>query len=128
MKKLSKIIYILRMLLFLVSPYFMYVMLRNVLDTKVFGIIFLVLYMILFIKVFVELLIKKNLYKEDIIYNIMQTGVYLYVLVMSIKTIIYNLRVTKVTYDYFKTNYLILSILMVFVLVYSLLEFKSSNK
>lgn len=128
MKKLSKIIYIIRMLLFVINFYFIFIMLENILDTKVFGIIFLVFYMILVIKVFIELLIKKDLCKEDIIYNIMQTGVYLYILVMSIKMIVYNIHVTKITYEYFKTNYLILSVLIVFVLIYSYLEFKSSNK
>ena len=128
MKKLSKIIYIIRMLLFVINFYFIFIMLENILDTKVFGIIFLVFYMILVIKVFIELLIKKDLCKEDIIYNIMQTGVYLYILVMSIKMIVYNIHVTKITYAYFKTNYLILSVLIVFVLIYSYLEFKSSNK
>lgn len=127
MKKLSKIIYIIRMLLFVINFYFIFIMLENILDTKVFGIIFLVFYMILVIKVFIELLIKKDLCK-DIIYNIMQTGVYLYILVMSIKMIVYNIHVTKITYEYFKTNYLILSVLIVFVLIYSYLEFKSSNK
>ena len=128
MKKLSKIIYIIRILLFVINFYFMFVMLENILDTKIFGIIFLVLYMLLIIKVFIELLIKKDLCKEDIIYNIMQTGVYLYILVMSIKTMVYNIHVTKITYGYFRTNYLIISILIVFVLIYSYLEFKSSNK
>lgn len=128
MKKLSKIIYIIRMFLFTINFYFIFTMLENILDTKVYGIIFLILYMLLVIKVFIELLIKKDLCKEDIIYNIMQTGVYLYILVMSIKIIVYNIRVTKITYGYFKTNYLILSILIVFVLIYSYLEFKSSNK
>ena len=128
MKKLSKIIYIIRMFLFTINFYFIFTMLENILDTKVYGIIFLILYMLLVIKVFIELLIKKDLCKEDIIYNIMQTGVYLYILVMSIKIVVYNIRVTKITYGYFKTNYLILSILIVFVLIYSYLEFKSSNK
>ena len=128
MKKLSKIIYIIRMLLFAVNFYFIFIMLENILDTKVFGIIFLVIYMILVIKVFIELLIKKDLCKEDIIYNIMQTGVYLYILVMSIKTIVYNIHVTKITYEYFRINYLILSVLIIFVLIYNYLEFKSSNK
>lgn len=128
MKKLSKIIYIIRMFLFTINFYFIFTMLENILDTKVYGIIFLILYMLLVIKVFIELLIKKDLCKEDIIYNIMQTGVCLYILVMSIKIVVYNIRVTKITYGYFKTNYLILSILIVFVLIYSYLEFKSSNK
>ena len=127
MKKLSKITYIVRMLLFIINFYFVFMMLENILDTKVFGIIFLVLYMILVIKVFIELLVKKDLCKDDIIYNIMQTGVYLYVLVMSIKVMIYNIHVTNITYNYFKTNYLILSILIVFVLIYSLLEIRSSK-
>ena len=128
MKKISKITYIIRMFLFIINFYFVFIMLKNILDTKVFGIIFIVLYMFLIIKVILELFNKKDIYKEDFIYNIMQTGVYIYIIVMSMKIIVYNIYVTKITYNYFKTNYLILSLLIVFVLVYSYIEFKSSNK
>lgn len=128
MKKISKITYIIRMFLFIINFYFVFIMLKNILDTKVFGIIFIVLYMFLIIKVILELFNKKDIYKEDFIYNIMQTGVYIYIIVMSMKIIVYNIYVTKITYNYFKTNYLILSLLIVFVLIYSYIEFKSSNK
>ena len=128
MKKISKITYIIRMFLFIINFYFVFIMLKNILDTKVFGIIFIVLYMFLIIKVILELFNKKDIYKEDFIYNIMQTGVYIYIIVMSVKIIVYNIYVTKITYNYFKTNYLILSLLIVFVLIYSYIEFKSSNK
>ena len=128
MKKISKITYIIRMFLFIINFYFVFIMLKNILDTKVFGIIFIVLYMFLIIKVILELFNKKDIYKEDFIYNIMQTGVYMYIIVMSMKIIVYNIYVTKITYNYFKTNYLILSLLIVFVLIYSYIEFKSSNK
>ena len=128
MKKISKITYIIRMFLFIINFYFVFIMLKNILDTKVFGIIFIVLYMFLIIKVILELFNKKDIYEEDFIYNIMQTGVYIYIIVMSMKIIVYNIYVTKITYNYFKTNYLILSLLIVFVLIYSYIEFKSSNK
>ena len=128
MKKISKITYFIRMFLFIINFYFVFIMLKNILDTKVFGIIFIVLYMFLIIKVILELFNKKDIYKEDFIYNIMQTGVYIYIIVMSMKIIVYNIYVTKITYNYFKTNYLILSLLIVFVLIYSYIEFKSSNK
>ena len=128
MKKIAKIVYSIKMLLFIVQFYFVFIMLHNILDTRVYGIIFIVFYLIFVLKTIIELLSKKQRYKNDYIYNIMQLGIYIYLLIVSIKTTVFKVYVTRNTIEYFKTNYIILSLLIVFVLVYSYLERKSNVK
>lgn len=128
MKKIAKIVYSIKMLLFIIQFYFVFIMLHNILDTRVYGIIFIVFYLIFVLKTIIELLSKKQRYKNDYIYNIMQLGIYIYLLIVSIKTTAFKVYVTRNTIEYFKTNYIILSLLIVFVLVYSYLERKSNVK
>lgn len=116
------------MILFVLHFYFVFLMLHNILDTGLFGIIFIVIYLLFVLKTVIELLSKKDRYKNDIIYNVMNIGVYLYLLVVSIKTYISKIYVTRMSLSYFKTNYIILSILIIFIFVYNYLEFKSSKK
>lgn len=127
MNKLAKIIYIIKLLLFIMNFYFMFIMLDNVLDTYIYGIIFIVLYLLFTVKIIYEIISKKLKYKEDIIYNIMQIGFIIYLLIISINTSITKIYVTRITISYFRINYLILSVLIVFILAYSFLENKSSD-
>ena len=128
MKKLAKVIYLIKLVFFVIHFYFVFLMLHNILDTKLYGIIFLVFYILFAFKVIIELLSKKDRYKNDLIYNIMQIGVYFYLLIISIKTYVAKIYVTRITLGYFKLNYIILSVLIIFIFVYSYLEFRSSKK
>ncbi len=127
MKKLANIIYWVKLILFVLNFYFIFQMLHNILDTGIFGIIFMVLYLVFVIKILFEILSQKKKYKNDIIYNFMQLGFIFYLYIISIKTCLANVYVTNYTFSYFRINYIILSVLIIFILVYSLLENKSSN-
>ena len=127
MKTVAKIIYYIRMFLLTIHFYFVFSMLHNIIDTRIFGWIFLVIYFINIIKIIVELLSKKNRYKSDLVYNLMQSGVYIYIIVIAIKVSVNEMYVTNMTYEYFKTNYLIASLLIVFVYIYSLVELKQKK-
>ena len=128
MKKIAPIVYVIKMVLFIVQFYFVFIMLHNILDAKIYGIIFIIFYLLLALKTIIELLSKKQRYKNDIVYNIMQIGVYAYLLIISMKTTTSNIYVTRITMNYFKINYIILSVLILFLFIYSYLEFKSSKK
>ncbi len=128
MKKLARIIYIIKIILFVIHFYFVFLMLPNILDTKIYGYVFLVIYLIFVFRTLLELLSKKDRYKNDIVYNVMHIGVYLYLLIVSIKTYISKIYVTRITISYFRTNYIILGLLIIFIFIYSHLEFKSSKK
>ncbi len=128
MKKLANVVYAVKILLFVSHFYLVYVMLHNIIDTGIPGIIFLTLYIIFAVKVFFEVLSQNKKYKEDIIYNTMQIGFLIYMFVISLKTNAASVYVTRITLSYFKINYLILSALIVFILLYNMLDNKSSTK
>ena len=128
MKNVAKIIYAIKMFLFVIHFYFVFMMLHNILDAKMYGVIFLVFYIIFALKIIIELLSKKQRYKNDAIYNIMQVGIMAYLLIISIKTNLDKVYVTRVTMGYFRINYIILSVLIIFIFTYSYLEFKPSKK
>ena len=128
MKKMAKLVFYLKMLLFIGQFYFVFMMLHNILDTKIYGIVFIVIYLIFAFRILFELITKQIRYKSDIVYNVMQIGVYFYLIFVSFKTSIDKVYVTRMTINYFKINYVILSILIIFIFMYSYLEFKSSEK
>lgn len=128
MKKIIKISYIIRIILFLIHFYFIFIMLDQILDTKYFGPIFLVAYLGYTVWVLFELISKKKKYKSDLVYNIMQIGLYAYLMVLSIRVSIYNVYVEENTHAYFITNYVILTILLIFICIYSYVEFKNMKK
>ena len=128
MKRLTNIVYYIKMFLFIVHFYFVFLMLHSILDTKIFGYLFLFFYFIYVVKIILELLSKKQRYKCDIIYNLMQIGFSFYVMFIATKINIDDLYVTVNTYTYFKTNYIIASMLIVFALIYSLVELHDSKK
>ena len=127
MKKLAKLVYAVKMFLFIIHFYFVFMMLHNIMDAKIYGVIFLVFYIIFSLKIIIELLSKKQRYKNDFVYNIMQIGILAYLLIIAIKTNLDKVYVTRITIDYFKINYIILTILIIFIFIYSYLEFKSSK-
>ena len=128
MKKLAKLIYIIKLILLIANFYFIFNMLNNILDTNIYGLIFIVMYLIYLIKMILEIISKKKVYQYDIVYNLMQIGFIIYLLVISIKTTVAKLYVTRVTLSYFRLNYIILSVLIIFILIYSMLETNSITK
>ena len=104
MNRFAKIVYFIKMILFVIHFYFVFMMLHNILDTKIYGIIFIVFYLMFTIKILCELLSKRQRYKNDIIYNIMQIGVFAYLLVISIKTNRAKIYVTRMSLGYFRIN------------------------
>ena len=128
MKKFANVIYYIKIILFIAHFYLVFAMLNNILDTKIYGIIFILFYLVFVIKVLMEVLSQNKKHKNDIIYNIMQIGFIAYLIIMSIKTSLVGVYVTRISVAYFRINYVILSGLVVFILLYNVLENKSSVK
>ena len=127
MKKFSKIIYIIKLFLFIINFYFIFTMLHNILDTKIYGLVFIIIYLIYVIKVILEMLSKKDRYKNDVIYNFMQIGLIAYIMIISTRCLLVKMYVTRFTLPYFRINYIILSILIVFILIYNFVGFSEQN-
>ena len=128
MKKFSKIIYIIKLFLFIINFYFIFTMLHNILDTKIYGVIFIIIYLVYVIKVILEMLSKKERYQNDIIYNFMQIGLIAYIMIISIRCMTIKMYVTRFSLPYFRINYIILSILIVFILIYNFVGFSDPKK
>ena len=73
------------------------------------------------------MLSKKRKYKEDFVYNFMQIGTLLYLSFLSFRVNSTKLLVTKVTSTYFKTNFIIIGLLIIFIIVYRLVEFRKKK-
>lgn len=122
MKSIGSKVYVIKIILYIIQFYFVLMMLHNILDAGVYGIIFMIFYILFALKIIYELLSKKTKYKSDFVYNAMQAGIFGYLLIIAIKTTLANIFVTKMTFGYFKINYIILSILILFVFIYDILE------
>ena len=58
----------------------------------------------------------------------MQIGVLSYIIFLSIKVRVNEMYVTEITYPYFRSNCQILSVLIIFILIYGVIELKNKNK
>ena len=125
MEKFVKICYIAKIILFFLHFYFLFASLYCIMAIKYLGIVFILLYIIFVIKILLEMLSKKKQYKEDFAYNIMQCGFLFYIMTIAFRINYSKIYVTNNTLTYFYVNYGILSILVLFILAYGMIEFKN---
>ena len=85
---------------------------------KAFGIIYLILEIIYIIVIITQLLGAKLRYKREIIYNCMQIGFYIYLILFFIK-IRTNYITPSLSFIFLRNNFIVLSILLVIIMIYS---------
>lgn len=127
MKVFKKIIYIIRIIFFIVHFIFLYNIIGTLWQVKPLIYFFFVVHFLFVLDTIIEMLSKKKIYCKDFVYNIMQIGLYLYIF-----TIFYRIQVTHVffvreTVRYFNVNIGIICILLVFLLIYSHFELKKNR-
>ncbi len=122
MNVFKKVIFIIRMVFFILQFYGIYLSLNVILQVKIVGYVFLCLYLIYSIKIILEWLSKNDIYKEDLIYNFMQVGMHFYMFILIYRIWREYMVVMTSTMKYFQINYTIMSILLIFILIYSFLE------
>lgn len=125
MKKVNKILYGLRIFNFIVQFYLVFLLLPSMLSVGIFGYILIVLYIIYILMIIKELVSKKKKYKYDTIYDFMQIGFVFYLLVINYKIQHDHIYVIRNTLSYFRINYGIMSLLLIFIMVYSLFELRT---
>ena len=119
MLKIKKNLYIVKNILFIIQFYFVFSMLSNILQVKYVNIFFIILYSIYVIRILFEILSKKRGYKEELVYNLMQICTFIYIGLLWYKMYYENALVTLNNMRYFQINYTIISVLLIFLLVYS---------
>ena len=128
MKKFKKGVYIVRILFFVIHFFLLFLIINSLLQLKWFSLIFLSIYILYIIKVITELLSKRKNYQDDIIYNLMQIGLFLYIFVIFYRINYSYAVVVKETLPYFLINFGIMSGLMIFILIYSFMELSVGKK
>ena len=122
MKLLSKIVYCIRMIAFLLHFFLLYGMINTLWQIKPLIYVFFLFHFIFVIRIIIELLSKRGVYKEDLIYNFMQLGVYMYIGILYYRVIYSHVYYMKETIVYFNINFGIITFLWLFLLIYSTYE------
>lgn len=122
MKKMNKIIYAIRLFLFIIHFYLIFILINNTLSVGLLAYIFLIIDIFYALVIIWQLIYKKRKYKYDMIYNLMQIGFDIYLSIIIFKIYYEHLYVLNKTLTYFKVNFIIMSILLVFIIVYSFYE------
>ena len=125
MKILKKTIYIIKIIFFIIHFLLLYDIIGTLWQIKPLIYFFLIIHFIYILNTILEMLSKKDSYQNDLVYNFMQVGMYLYIF-----TIFYRIHFTHVFYmaetaKYFNVNFEILCFLLVFLLTYSHFELKN---
>lgn len=125
MERIKKILYILRVISFVMQFYLVYMIIDAIIHTGFLGYLFIVLFFFYNISMIVQLLNSKEEKKYDLIYNIMQLGYFVYVFFLFYQIRIFCAFVGNTTIGYFNMNFGILCLLLVFILLYDFVELKS---
>ena len=115
---IRNIIYYSRYILFILHNFIVFQLLYIILRMNAFGIIYLILEIIYIIVIITQLLGAKLRYKREIIYNCMQIGFYIYLILFFIK-IRTNYITPSLSFIFLRNNFIVLSILLVIIMIYS---------
>ena len=114
----SKILYVIRTITFIIHIFLMFNLLYITLRMSYMGIILLIIDIFYILMILVQMIGSKLRYKRDIIYNFMNISYFVYLLVLFIK-IKSNYITPYISYIYLRNNYIILTVLIVIMMVYS---------
>lgn len=129
MKKYQKLIYYLRLALFIITLILMFLNISNYIKVGLWGYIFLILEFIYIFAILITILLKRNLYKTDLIFNLMHIGTYMYQIILSIRMFSFKVSsLVKESFIFYRNNYIILSILLAVLIFYSLVLYGELSK
>lgn len=124
MKKLNKNTYAIRIFSFIIQFYLMFLLIPKLFSVGLLGYILLIVYIVYDLMIIKELVSKKKKYKYDFIYDFMQIGFVFYLAVINFKIYYDHIYVIKNTLTYFKVNYIIMTMLLIFIILYSQCELR----
>ena len=117
---MKKILYYLRLLLFIPYLVIIFLLIDNLYKTSFLSIIFFLLNLIYSFIMILTILSKKKIYQETISFNFLNIGIYTYIFML------YRITSTNSILDiinnktYFNNNYIMLSILLIGLTTYSI--------
>lgn len=120
MKLLRKILYYTRIVLFILTLFLLFFTLNNYIKVGWSGYLFLGIVFIYIVVSLMTLLSKKKVFKNDFMYNFMQIATYIYQVILTIKMFSFNVSLlVKESIIFYRNNYLILSILLISLIIYT---------
>ncbi len=117
---MKKILYYLRLLLFIPYLVIIFLLIDNLYKTSFLSIIFFLLNLIYSFIMILTILSKKKIYQETISFNFLNIGIYTYIFML------YRITSTNSILDiinnktYFNNNYIMLSILLIGLTTYAI--------
>ena len=128
---LKTVAYYLRIISVVLFVIFVCLLLKVILDCGVSGISFLVMSILLVLINIFTVLSKKDIYKDLISYNLISTALAIYLGIIVVKlytnyrvhSLMYNLN-----YDYFKTNFIIIDLVILGIILNTLFIYFSDIK
>ena len=121
-------LYYTRMILFIIQFFLLFYIINSLFQVGWYILFFGVIYLFYVLKIIIEMLSKKLIYQDDWVYNVMQIGVVLYIFVLFYRIKFSYVVVVKETMKYFLINFGIVSILLLFIMAYSIIELKIEDK
>lgn len=113
MKKFQKILYYLRLTLFIVSLILIFLTIKNYIKVGIWGYIFFIMEFLFIISILFTILSKRQTYVDDLSFNIMHIGTYIYQMIVTIRMQTYELTsIIPESYIFYRNNYIIISILL----------------
>ena len=121
MKMYQKILYYSRLFLFIISLILIFITIKNYVKIGLWGYIFFIIELIYILGMLITILSKREIYKNDLCFNIMHIGTYLYQIILSVRMFTFPLSLlVKESYIFYRNNYIILSVLLLTLIFYSL--------
>lgn len=128
MKLFPKILYYLRLFLFLTVLVLIFINIKNYIKVGLWGYIFLTMEFIYITLILFTILSKRKIYQEDLVFNIMHIGSYMYQLILSFKMFSFKLSTLVLnSYKFYRNNYIILSILLFVLIIYTIALYDDYN-
>lgn len=118
---INKIFYYVRILLFIFYLFIMFLLIDNIYNFEIFSIIFYLTNIVYSFLIILSILSKKITFKKNIIFNLLNIGVYIYIFTL------YSIVKSNSSLDilnnivYFRNNFVMISTLLIGIITYLLI-------
>ena len=118
---INKIFYYVRILLFIFYLFIMFLLIDNIYNFEIFSIIFYLTNIVYSFLIILSILSKKITFKKNIIFNLLNIGVYIYIFTL------YSIVKSNSSLDilnnivYFRNNFVMISTLLIGLITYLLI-------
>lgn len=129
MKRYQKILYYFRLILFIISLILMFLTLKNYIKIGIFGYVYLWIEFVYIVTIILTFLSKREIYKNDLVFNIMHICTYLYQIIMIIRMSHYKVSILiKDSILFYRNNYIILTVLLLTLIFYNIILYNDLSK